>query len=135
MPYQWILKWSEIPLLSSSSLQSFKQIKQKAPEIFTFIFDSQIICKMMCESMLSTNAEIAPMHCCLGEPDCLVGIMLLFQTDWHIRCRYSHGLLFQFLFPSMHLSACITSGLCLFLISTSSHDELVVFASIFHILP
>ena len=32
--------------------------------------------------MLSTNAEIAPMHCCLGEPDCLVGIMLLFQTDW-----------------------------------------------------
>ena len=37
---------------------------------------------MMCESMLSTNAGIAPMHCCLGEPDCLAGIMLLFQTDW-----------------------------------------------------
>ena len=37
---------------------------------------------MMFESMLSTNVEIAPMHCCLGEPDCLVGIMLLFQRDW-----------------------------------------------------
>ena len=32
--------------------------------------------------MLSTNAEIAPMHCCHGEPDCFAGIMLLFQTDW-----------------------------------------------------
>ena len=46
------------------------------------IFDSPIIRRMMCESMPSTNAEIAPMHCCLGEPDCLAGIMLLFQTDW-----------------------------------------------------
>ena len=32
-------------------------------------------------SMLSTNAEIAPMHCCHGEPDCLAGNMFLFQTD------------------------------------------------------
>ena len=44
--------------------------------------NSPIIRRMMCESMLSTNAEIAPTHCCLGEPACLVGIMLLFQTDW-----------------------------------------------------
>ena len=46
------------------------------------VFDSRIIRRMMCESMLSTNAEVAPMHCCLGEPDCLACIMLLFQTDW-----------------------------------------------------
>ena len=46
------------------------------------IFDSRIIRRMICESMLSTNAEIASMHCCLGEPDCFADIMLLFQTDW-----------------------------------------------------
>ena len=46
------------------------------------LFDSRIIRRMMCESTLSTNAEIAPMHCCRGEPGCLAGIMLLFQTDW-----------------------------------------------------
>ena len=40
------------------------------------VFDSRIIRRMICESMLSTNAEITPMHCCLGEPDCLACIML-----------------------------------------------------------
>ena len=48
------------------------------------LFDSRIIRRMMCESMLSTNAEITPMHCCLGEPDCLAGIILLFKTNWHL---------------------------------------------------
>ena len=32
------MKSSEIPLLSSNRLQSFKQIKQKTSEIFTFMF-------------------------------------------------------------------------------------------------
>ena len=68
-----------------------------------FLFDSRIIRRMICESMLSTNAEITPMHCCLGEPDCLAGIML-FQIDWHITCRYGRGLLFQFLFASISMS-------------------------------
>ena len=51
-------------------------------QLKSIIFDSWIIRRMVCESMLSTNAEIAPMHCCHGEPDCLASIMLLFQTDW-----------------------------------------------------
>ena len=86
-------------------------------------FDSRIIRRMMCESVVSTNAKIAPMHCCLGEPDCLAGVMFLFHTNWHITCRHGRGLLFQFSLFSVHVSACITSWLCLFPISTSSHDE------------
>ena len=69
------------------------------------------------------NAEITPMHCCLGEPDCLAGIMLLFKTNWHMTCRQGRGtgLLFQFLLFSMME----TSWLCFcpHVISTSSHDE------------
>ena len=41
---------------------------------------------------ISKNAEITPMYCCLGEPDCLAGIMLLFKTDWQITCRHGRGL-------------------------------------------
>ena len=74
------------------------------------LFDSRIIRRMMCESMLSTNAEIAPMHCCLGEPDCLAGIMLLFQTDWAVVSVSILALLYK-------------SQLCLLLIFTSRHDE------------
>ena len=105
------------------SYQQFSSDRRDRVSLTTNIFDSRIVHRMMCESMLSRNAEIPPMHCCLGEPDCLVGIMLLFQTNWHITCRHGCGLLFQFLLFSMHVSACITSWLCLFLISTSSHDE------------
>ena len=67
------------------------------------------------DSTYSFDAEIAPMHCCHGEPDCLAGIMLLFQTNWHITCRHDHGLLFQFLLFFVPVSARITSWLCLFL--------------------
>ena len=65
------------------------------------LFDSRIIRRMTCESMLSTNAEITPMHCCLGEPDCLAGIILLFKTNWHLTRRHGRGLLFEFLLSSM----------------------------------
>ena len=39
------------------------------------------------------------------------------------------------LLEAMHVSACTTSWLCLFLISTSSHDELAVFDSISQVQP
>ena len=50
------------------------------------------------------NAEITPMHGCLGESDCHAGIMLLFKQTG------TSGLAHN-------------SWLCLCLISTSSHDE------------
>ena len=47
------------------------------------IFDLRII-RRMCESMLSTNAEIALMDCCLGDPDCLAALcFFLKQTGAH----------------------------------------------------
>ena len=72
------------------------------------VFHSRIIRRMMCESMLSTNAEITPMHCCLCEPDCLAGIILLFKTNWHLTCRDVRGLSFNSCSPPW---------------CTSSHDE------------
>ena len=40
--------------------------------------------------MQSTNAEIASVHCCLGEPGCLAGIMLLFQiASVHQVCDFA----------------------------------------------
>ena len=38
LPYQRNLKSSEIPTFTSNSLQNFKQIKQKTPEILHFHF-------------------------------------------------------------------------------------------------
>ena len=93
------------------------------------IFDSRIICRMMCKSMSSTNAEIAPVHYCLGEPDCLASIMLLFQTDWGTQHVGTAVVSVSILAV---LQVCISmhkNQLCLFLISTSSHDELVVFTA------
>ena len=67
--------------------------------------------------MLSTNAEIARMHCCLGAPDCLAGIMLLFQTDWGTPHAGTAVV-------SVSIRALLyKSQLCLLLISTSRHDE------------
>ena len=48
-----------------------------------FIFDSRIIRRMIRESMLSTKMQKLLQHCCLGEPDCLAGIMLLFNKLAH----------------------------------------------------
>ena len=50
---------------------------------FVDIFDSRIIRRMICESMLSTKMQKLLQHCCLGEPDCLAGIMLLFNKLAH----------------------------------------------------
>ena len=69
-----------------------------------FISDSRIIHRMMCESMSSTNAEIAPMHCCLGEPDCLVGLMLLFRQTGAHNMQARPLSLFQFLLFSKNVS-------------------------------
>ena len=55
---------------------------EKLGRLLLIIFDSWIIRRMMCDSMLLTNAEIAPMHCWLSEPDCLSGIIML--LDWSI---------------------------------------------------
>ena len=72
--------------------------------------------------MLSTNAEIAPMHCCHGEPDCFAGIMLLFQTDWGTQHACTAVVSVSVL---ALLDACIkVSCICyLFVCSTSSHYE------------
>ena len=86
---------------------------QKVPRMCFLFIDSRIIRRMMCESMLSTNAEIAPMHCCLGEPDCLAGIMFLFQTDW----------------GTQHAGTAVVSVSILALLN----KKLVVFASNFHV--
>ena len=73
--------------------------------------------------MLSTNAEIAPMHCCRGEPGCLAGIMLLFQTDWGTQHAGVAVVSVTILAPSP--SRC-----------TYQHAEkLAVFVSNFHVWP
>ena len=77
------------------------------------------ISRMMCKSMLSTNAEIAPMHCCLGEPDCFARIMLLFQTDLG-RQHACTAVVSVSVLALLH--ACIKVS-CMFLSSTSSHYE------------
>ena len=47
------------------------------------LFDSRIIRRMICESMLSTKMQRLLQRCCLGEPDCLAGIMLFFNKLAH----------------------------------------------------
>ena len=66
------------------------------------IFDSRIIPQNDVWVYAVNKCRSCSNHCCLGESDCLAGIiMLLFQKDRHITCRHSHGLLFQFLLFSM----------------------------------
>ena len=62
--------------LGSYIFISDQKVKARSSRNRNCICDSRIIRRMICESMLSTNAEITPMHCCLGEPGCLAGIML-----------------------------------------------------------
>ena len=91
------------------------------------IFGSRIIRRMMCESTLLTNAEIAPMRCCLGEPDCLAGItMLLDWSTWHA----GTAVVSVSILPCMYLIVCfwfsrpaLMNWMRLLLISTSSHDK------------
>ena len=66
-----------------------------------YIFDSRIIRSMMCESMLSTNAEIAPITVAVVKQTACGHYASLLNKlaprDWHITCRHGRGLLFQFL--------------------------------------
>ena len=66
------------PGLHENILTPIKALSSKKdwPIIFAddlVIFDSRIICRMICESMLSTKMQKVLQHCCLGEPDCLAG--------------------------------------------------------------
>ena len=70
--------WLKIMIKSSTARFSAKATFVLATIFTLVIFDSRIICRMICESMLSTKMQKLLQCCCLGEPDCLTGIMLLF---------------------------------------------------------
>ena len=64
-----------LSVLAYSGGIDFLGVEHKLPQC---LFDSRIIRRMICESMLSTKIQKLLKHCCLGEPDCLAGIMLPF---------------------------------------------------------
>ena len=111
---------SKTGFLSQIKIKKHKNLK------CCFIFDLQIIRRMICESMLSTKMQkLLQCTVALVNQTALWALCFFFKQtgaqDWHITCRHGCGLLFQFLLFSM--IRCMTSWLCLCLISTSSRDE------------
>ena len=58
---------------------SYGQIASGRLPSFKAIFDSRIIRRMMCESMLSTNAEIAPVTVAMVNQTALQALCVFFK--------------------------------------------------------